>query len=90
MAFVAANTNIPIPKVYCAFAHKGIKYIVMSRLHGVPVLAGWVQRSAESKARVLSQMREYVSQLRKLAPLHEGYVGSLHGNGVYDHHIPGA
>jgi len=34
MQFVAQNTSIPVPRVYCSFLHKNRAYIVMERLPG--------------------------------------------------------
>lgn len=34
MQFIARNTSIPVPKVYCAFTRKARTYIVMERIQG--------------------------------------------------------
>lgn len=40
MQFVAQHTSIPVPKVLCAFIHKGVTYIVMSRIEGQQAQSG--------------------------------------------------
>ncbi|KAI9062169.1 hypothetical protein FKP32DRAFT_1677503 [Trametes sanguinea] len=35
MIFVRAHTNIPVPKVYMVFNHRGSTHIVMERIDGV-------------------------------------------------------
>ncbi|KAH0826852.1 hypothetical protein J3R83DRAFT_4388 [Lanmaoa asiatica] len=54
MQFIASNTSIPVPKVYCAFVHKGCTYIVMERIYGQTLARGWHSRSADSKESILS------------------------------------
>jgi aminoglycoside phosphotransferase len=34
MRFVAENTSLPVPKVFCSFLHKDRAYIVMERIEG--------------------------------------------------------
>lgn len=90
LEFLAANPSVPVPKLYCAFEHRGVKYIVMSRIHGTAIGRGWDLRSGESKDRLLSQLKRYISQMRELAPPHYGYVGGVQGGPIFDHHIPAA
>ncbi|KJZ71010.1 hypothetical protein HIM_09589 [Hirsutella minnesotensis 3608] len=66
MRFVAQHTSIPVPKVYCAFVYSGWSYVVMSRIPGEMACLGWQRRSAESKERVLSQLRRMVTELRSV------------------------
>lgn len=41
MQFVAKNTAVPVPKIYCAFEHKKRVYIVMERFKGQTLSKGW-------------------------------------------------
>jgi hypothetical protein len=34
MRFIAKHTSIPVPKIFCAFTHRGWTYIVMERIEG--------------------------------------------------------
>jgi len=45
MRFIAQNTSIPVPKVYCAFTRKGRIYIAMERINREMLGRRWVERS---------------------------------------------
>ena len=66
MQYIAANTSMPVPKVYCAFQRKGNTYIVMQRIAESPTGHNWEQRSEESKERILGQLKGYVNEMRSL------------------------
>ncbi|RDH32627.1 protein kinase-like protein [Aspergillus welwitschiae] len=68
MCFVSQNTSIPVPKVLCAFTHQRCTYIVMERIKGEMIGAGWVYRSEESKAKILTQLQKMVREMRTLPP----------------------
>jgi len=40
LRFVASRTSVPVPKVYCAFQHRGVKYILMERIKGSMIREG--------------------------------------------------
>ena len=89
MRFVAENTTIPVPKVYCAFEHKRRVYVVMERIDGLPLAHGWRQRTAESQARILNSLRSMIQQLRQIpAPIECG-VSNVDGGPIYDPRLPG-
>ncbi|KAF1973715.1 hypothetical protein BU23DRAFT_589439 [Bimuria novae-zelandiae CBS 107.79] len=69
MQFVAKHTSIPIPRVYCAFVNQNLAYIVMERIHGKPVGAGWFKRPEESRTKILNQPKQMVEELRRITPL---------------------
>ena len=48
MEFIAKNTAIPVPKVYCSFIHKNRAYIVMERMRGDEIPTAWKRLSEES------------------------------------------
>lgn len=90
LQFVAKNTSIPVPKVLCTFEHRGMSYVVMERIHGKVLGAGWVYRSTESKEHLLSQLRAYIQELRRLqAPAGTG-VANVVGGALYDCRMPGS
>jgi aminoglycoside phosphotransferase (APT) family kinase protein len=89
LQFVARNTSIPVPKVYCAFERKGITYILMERIDGDPIARGWTGRSDESKAKLLSQLREMVNELRKLPPPPDRTICNVDGGPIFDGRIAG-
>ncbi|PYI06129.1 hypothetical protein BO78DRAFT_344320, partial [Aspergillus sclerotiicarbonarius CBS 121057] len=68
MRFISKNTSIPAPKVLCAFTHEGCSYIVMERIKGDMIGMGWVNRSEESKTKLLTQLKNMVQEIRELRP----------------------
>lgn len=88
MDFVARNTRIPVPKIYCAFKRKGCTYIVMERIEGESIVHNWESRSAESKARIVQQLKEMVESMRCLtAP--SSAVANVVGGSIWDCRLPG-
>ncbi|KAK8107038.1 uncharacterized protein PG998_009051 [Apiospora kogelbergensis] len=88
MRFVAQNTSIPVPKVHCAFIHKDSTYLVMSKIKGEMARHGWQSRTAESKAKVLAQLRGMVMELRSVPPPNGAHVGAVDGGPFYDRRLP--
>jgi aminoglycoside phosphotransferase len=89
MQFIAKHTSIPVPRMYCAFAHQTRTYIVMERLPGQPVGAGWFNRSEENKAKLLEQLKEMVKGMRRITPLADVGIASVDGGLLYDPRLPG-
>ncbi|KAI1919258.1 hypothetical protein LOZ52_005506 [Ophidiomyces ophidiicola] len=84
MQVIASNTSMPVPKIYCAFERKGITYIVMSRLKGLPIGSNWSQRSDQSKKKLLEQLKGYIDEMRSLKPPAVGVVEGVNGTMLYD------
>lgn len=89
MRFISTHTSIPVPKIYCAFTHCGWNYIVMERIKGEYIGRGWVRRTEESKAKLLSQLSEMVLEMRRLPPPDGVGVASADGGPLYDCRVPG-
>ncbi|KAK7419453.1 hypothetical protein QQZ08_010871 [Neonectria magnoliae] len=87
--FVARHTSVPVPKIYCAFVHKGVTYTVMSKMRGKMAWYGWQNRTEESKSIILAQLRRMVAELRSVLPPKEVYVGAVDGGPLYDCRLPG-
>lgn len=88
--FVAANTSIPVPKVYCAFCHKGSSYILMSRIKGEMACMRWGQRSEQSQQAIHRQLKSLIEELNSVKHAHLGNnrVESVIGDSVYDQRLP--
>ncbi|KAI2627245.1 kinase-like domain-containing protein [Xylaria nigripes] len=84
MRFVARNTSIPVPKVFCAFTHKGRSYIVMEKIAGDTVGHGWTGRTEESKRKLLAQLKSLLQQLRDVRPPQDIGVANVTGGPIYD------
>ena len=88
MQFVAQNTSIRVPKVYCAFKRKEITYIVMENLGGEILGQLWVSQSQESKTRLLGQLKELIAELRRIPAPEHGKVASVDGGELFDDRLP--
>ncbi|KAJ8106067.1 hypothetical protein ONZ43_g7187 [Nemania bipapillata] len=90
MKFVAENTSIPVPKVYCAFTHDKQVYIVMERIYGEDAACHWTHRPEGSKARILVQLKGFIQQLRDIPPpppSNDQYaVSNVIGGPIFDEH----
>ncbi len=88
LRWVSRHTSIPVPKVYCAFVHRGETYIAMSRIRGRMVWNGWLSRPEESKEKILEQLRLMLVELRsKACPAGAG-VSNVNGGPFYDCRLP--
>lgn len=88
MKYLAENTTIPVPKVYCTFLHKKRAYIVMERIEGEELPKVWRSLSKESLEGIFSQLRKIFQELRTLRPLPGTGVESCVGGSLYDSRIP--
>jgi len=87
MIFISRCSNVPVPKVYMAFEHKGYTYILMERIRGTPLGRGWFQRSASSRLKVLASLRDAIIELRTLGTKSSA-ISSLNGGSLYDPRMP--
>ncbi|KAJ5948187.1 kinase-like domain-containing protein [Penicillium verhagenii] len=88
MKYLAENTTIPVPKVYCSFLHKKRAYIVMERIQGESLPKAWRSLSEESVEDVLSQLKKIFQELRSLEPPPDTAVESCVGGSLYDSRLP--
>lgn len=66
MRFVRPRTRAPVPEVYQAFVRDGIGYILMERMHGVPLEERWKDLDPVRREKVVSELRDYVQEWRQL------------------------
>lgn len=88
MQFVAQHTSIPVPKVHCAFTHKGSTFIVMERIKGHQVRQGWQERSDESRKKILEQLRQMVLELRSVPAPQGTSISNVDGGPFFDPRLP--
>ena len=66
---MSKNNHIPIPRVITAYeSESGYRYILMSRIRGVPLSSVFSEFSKEKQGKILRQLRNYISELRALCP----------------------
>ncbi|XWW97824.1 hypothetical protein V2A60_005811 [Cordyceps javanica] len=86
MAFVAARTNIPVPRIHCAFTRRDVTYIVMERIRGKTLAHAWPSLSKADVERILLQLRGMLNELRAL-PAPGAAIQSCVGGSLYDFRI---
>jgi len=86
---LSRHMSIPVPKILCAFTHSGWTYIVMERAQGDMIGNGWVKRSEESRAKLLSQLGNMVREMRELQPPEGMGIASVDRGSLFDCRVPG-
>ena len=89
LLFVADNTDVPVPRVYCAFMRKDVAYTVMSRIKGETLRLQWSKMSETARASILQQLVTMMSKLRSIEPSKGAGVGNLGGGPLFDQRVPG-
>jgi hypothetical protein len=87
--FISEHTSIPVPKIYCAFAHTGWTYIAMERIKGEVIGRNWGIRSVESKAKLLLQLKKMVEEMRSIPPPQGQGVSNVNGGPMWNSRLPG-
>ncbi|KAK2742014.1 hypothetical protein CKAH01_01441 [Colletotrichum kahawae] len=89
LQFIHQQTSIPVPRVSCAFIHRGRTYIVMARIDRNTACLRWVKRSEASKKQILDQLKDIICQLRAIPPPPEGTrVCNVDGGPIWDCRLP--
>ncbi|KAK4548490.1 hypothetical protein LTR36_009400 [Oleoguttula mirabilis] len=88
MRFIAENTSIPVPKVYCSFVHKGRAFILMERIQGEEIPRAWERLGEAGRQKIFAQLRQMLQELRALEPPLGTGVESCAGGGLYDSRMP--
>ncbi len=85
LEFVKENTSVPVPKVHCAFTHRGCTYIVMDYVRGQTLWSWWQTATSQSRESVRRQLMGYMSKLRSVPSSISGQVCGLRGGPIYDY-----
>ncbi|KAI0855419.1 kinase-like protein [Xylaria cubensis] len=88
MAFVAAKTSIPVPRVYCSFVYRNRAFIMMERVQGRPLAEVWNSLSDTEQEHVLWQLRDMVQELRAIPPPSNARIESCVSGSLRDRRIP--
>jgi len=83
MRYIAQNTSIPVPQVYCSFVHKGRTFILMERIDGEVIPSAWRRLGEEGRKKVWSQLKNMVEEMRSLKPSPGTGVESCVGGSLY-------
>lgn len=88
MRYVALHTSVPVPDVREAYIKDGCGYIVMSKADGEPLGDVWQHLGSEQRASVVSQLRNYVEQLRSLNGEFYGALWHQPSEDIFFKHLP--
>ncbi|KPM41896.1 hypothetical protein AK830_g4648 [Neonectria ditissima] len=89
MKFVAENTLIPVPKIYCSFVWRNRAYIVMERIRGEAITRTWRRLSRDARQSIFAQLNLLMQELRTLQPQSHGIQSCTSGS-LRDSRIPRA
>ncbi|TVY23257.1 hypothetical protein LHYA1_G007938 [Lachnellula hyalina] len=81
------NSKICVKYGTTVHLRKGITYIVMERIHGIPIGRNWDSRTAESKADLLSQLRQCFIELQRIPHPIPGMVAAANLGKLYEYRI---
>ncbi|KAI9681638.1 MAG: hypothetical protein M1829_000837 [Trizodia sp. TS-e1964] len=88
LEFVSKNTSIPVPRVITAFESKdGLRYILMTRIPGVPLSRVFGLLSEEKQRNIMHQLRGYIDELRAIRNAEPGYVGAVNQGPLHDERV---
>lgn len=87
MRFVAKHTSIPVPVVHDFYEKEGAGYLLMSRAEGVMLGKVWDSFTEEKRESIVSQLKGYVEQLRRLSGDFYGRIGRLEIEDIFFHHL---
>ncbi|KAF1973272.1 kinase-like protein [Bimuria novae-zelandiae CBS 107.79] len=88
MCYIAQQTSIPVPKIYCSFLYKNRAHIVMERIKGEPLASAWKNLSQDSREKIIAQLKVMIQELRALQPPPSTGVESCVGGSLYDSRLP--
>ncbi|KAI0155604.1 kinase-like domain-containing protein [Pestalotiopsis sp. NC0098] len=88
MKYLAENTIVPVPRVYCSFLHENRAYIVMERIQGETLPKVWKGLSDEALEGIFTQLRTIIQELQSLPPPPKAGVQSCVGGSLYDSRLP--
>jgi aminoglycoside phosphotransferase (APT) family kinase protein len=74
LRFIAEKTSIPVPKVYCAFEYKGMRFILMERAKGKRIVDVWDKTPSATRELLLRQLKGYFEELRNIPHPRPGAV----------------
>ena len=84
MEFVAENTSIPVPRVLDIFTVDKRLNIVMEYIDAPSLDTVWPDMSLERRELIVTQLKDFIIQLRALPPPHPGRVHAIDESGLFD------
>ncbi|KAG6853008.1 hypothetical protein C0991_007491 [Blastosporella zonata] len=90
LRYIRQHTSIPVPRVMASATYGRYAYTLMEEVEGMPLAGVWPALDDPQRLRVVTQLRDFITQLRRLPPpaqIVPGSVCSLHGHGMRDSRI---
>lgn len=87
LKYVAEHTSIPVPRVFKAHYHDSHLYIKMQYVCGIDLQVAWRCCLSHDKKHIITEVVDYINQLRKLEPPQEGIVASASCDKVLDYRV---
>lgn len=85
MRFVAANTDVPVPRILDAFeCDKGVRYILMDCVKGVSLRVAWRTMTDVERDRILLELKGYLDHLREVRPPQPHIVAAVDYSSCHD------
>ncbi|KAG6888811.1 hypothetical protein C0995_005831 [Termitomyces sp. Mi166 len=93
LRYIRQNTSIPVPRVAASATYDKHAYTLMKEVEGTTLDDVWQDLNAQQRLHVVAQLRDFISQLRRLSPpshVMRDSVCSLHGHAIRDSRISSA
>jgi hypothetical protein len=87
LRFLAKNTSIPVPKVYCSFERGNTKYIMMEYVKGQAIGGEWAEMLPEEKESLLKQLKKHFDELRNIPHPRLGTICGADMGSLFDRRI---
>ncbi|OAL43831.1 kinase-like protein [Pyrenochaeta sp. DS3sAY3a] len=82
--FIREHTNIPVPKVLNCYKKDGMGYILMDFIEGEMLNNAWPKLSPEAKNTILTELSNYIRQMRQIPARSDNMIGSVTGGPAVD------
>ncbi|KDQ58933.1 hypothetical protein JAAARDRAFT_46576 [Jaapia argillacea MUCL 33604] len=90
LRFISKSTRIPVPRVILSATGLGRHYTLMTRAVGRNLQNAWQDMDAEQQTKIISQLRDFVDQLRALMPPDAHRISGFDGGPLLDSRLPGS
>lgn len=84
LRFVAEQTLVPVPKLYCAFEYRGMKFILMELVRGRRLVDIWKKIPSSSQKLLLCQIKTHFEELWAIPHPHPGVICAIGMGPLFD------
>lgn len=87
LRYIRQHTTIPVPRVYASAKGYGRSYILMEKIKGTTLAYAWKTLSDQQRDAIVSQLQDYLAQLRTLPSPYGRKVCGANGGSLWDGRI---